>query len=32
MRKENSSALQGRWPEGPEGFPMHKSDFSHSVW
>ena len=26
--KENSSALQGRWPEGPEGFPMHKSNFS----
>ena len=20
---ENSSALQGRWPEGPEGFPAH---------
>ena len=26
--KENSSALQGRWPAGPEGFPMHKSNFS----
>ena len=23
--EENSSALQGRWPEGPEGFPMHVS-------
>ena len=22
-RKKNSSASQGRWPEGPEGFPMH---------
>ncbi len=22
-RMENSSALQGRWPEGPEGFPVH---------
>ena len=28
FRRKNSSALQGRWPEGPEGFPMHKSDFS----
>ena len=27
-RRKNSSALQGRWPEGPEGFPMYKSDFS----
>ena len=22
-RKKNSSASQGRWPEEPEGFPMH---------
>ena len=28
VRRQNSSALQGRWPAGPEGFPMHKSNFS----
>ena len=26
--EKNSSALQGRWFEEPEGFPMYKSDFS----
>ena len=25
VRRQNSSALQGRWPAGPEGFPTHVS-------